>query len=192
MSDSLTSVRHVLSQPEAGAPKQPGDQWQQLHHRLSEEVKGIKVVALPDLIAKVSELLDIEIPDLLLTSWKKCNQLQTALEESRKSPEKKMYVGLAEHSISSKHYPYIEARIARMPAKQIKFTLQLLFKLTAFELEIQGGAIKRAKTGSCAVEGSFAYDKLVLLQKKLTPISLPGSIALGGSQSASQGTTAPR
>jgi hypothetical protein len=179
MTDSPTSVRHILSQPEAGTPQQPGDKWQKLHDRLSEERKGFKLVALPDLVEKAAELLDIEVPDLLLASWRKCNQLQAALAESREKPETKMYVGLAEHTITSTHHPSIEARIGGVTAKPFIFTLQLHFKLIGCELEIQAGAIKRAKTGSCEIEGTFAYDELVLMQKKMAPIRLPGSIPVG-------------
>lgn len=192
MTDSPTSVRQILSQPEDGTPQQTDDKWKKLHDKLSEEGKGFKFVAMPDLIEKVADLLDIEVPDLLLASWRKCNQLQTVLAESRENPETKMFVGLAEHTISSTHHPYLEARIARMPAKKLIFTLELLFKLTGCELEIQAGAIKRAKTGSCQIEGSFAYDELVLMKKELAPINLPGSIPQSGAEAASQQTTGTR
>ena len=42
---------------------------------------------MPDLTSKVAELFNVELPDLLVSSWKKARELQEALEESKKSPD---------------------------------------------------------------------------------------------------------
>jgi len=184
MTDPSTSVRDLILLPEAD-PKQPGGKWKELHDKLGTEVKGIKWVSMPDLVARIGELLDIEIPDLLLAAWKKCDELQSALEESKKSPQSKHYVGLAEHTISSEHTPCIELRIANLPPKKIDFKLKLVFKLKPCELLIQGGLIKQARTGACEAEGTLSQGLLVLATKKLAPIHLPGSIPTDKSLGAS-------
>jgi len=188
MTDSSTSVRDVLLQPSAGDSKQPPGKWKELHDKLSAEVKGIKWVAMPDLVARIGELLDIQIPDLLLASWKKCDELQTALEESKKSPQSVTYLGLADHSITSEHSPYIEVRIAKAPPKKIEFKLKLVFKLKACELKIQDGLIKQARAGACEVEGTLAQGPLVIATKKLAPIKLPGSFPIEKSKSMREET----
>lgn len=185
MTDSSTSVRDVLLLPDAGdTNKEPAGKWKELHDKLTTEVKGIKWVAMPDLVARIGELLDIQIPGLLLGSWKKCDELQAALEESKKSPQSKIYVGLAEHTISSEHTPYIEVRIAKLDAQRIDFKLKLVFKLKACELEIQGGLIKQARTAACEVEGTLSQGLLVIANRKLTPIRLPGWFTADQSQAA--------
>jgi hypothetical protein len=70
---------------------------------------------MPDLTSKVAELLNVELPDLFASSWKKARELQEALEESRKSPEKVIILDLAEHEITNEYHPYIEIRIAGLP-----------------------------------------------------------------------------
>ena len=189
MTDSSTSVRNVLLLPDAGNPQQPAGKWRELHDKLSREVNGIKWVPMPDLIERIGELLEIEIPDLLLASWKKADELQTALEESKKSPQSKIHVGLAEHTITSEHTPYIELRIAKVPPQRIDFKLKLVFKLKACELMIQGGLIKQARPGTCEVEGTFSQGLLVLATKRLTPIRLPGSIPTAKSLAAREQRT---
>ena len=128
--------------------------------KLGTEVKGIKWVSMPDLVARIGELLEIEIPDLLLGAWKKCDELQSALEETRKSPALKIHVGMAEHTIVSEHTPYIEMRLAKMPAQKIPFKLKLTFKLKACELLVQGGLIKQARPGACEIEGTLSQGLL--------------------------------
>jgi hypothetical protein len=192
MTESSTSVRDVLLLPDAGDPKHPAGKWKDLHDQLSAEVKGIKWVPMPDLIEKIGELLQIEIPDLLLDSWKKCDELQAALEESKESPQSKIYVGLAEHTITSEHTPYIELRIAKMETQKIEFKLKLVFTLKACELKIQGGLIKQARTGACEIEGTLSRGPLVLATKKLAPIHLPGSFPTDKSLAARQQQTPAR
>jgi hypothetical protein len=175
MTDTSTSVRDVLLLPEGGDAKQPAGKWKDLQDKLREDVKGVKWVAMPDLVARIGELLDMQIPDLLLAAWKKCDELQTALEESKKSPQSITYVGLADHTINSEHNPYIEVRISKAPPRKIEFKLKLVFKLKACELKIQGGLIKQARPGACELEGTFSQGTLVLATKKLAPIHLPGA-----------------
>ncbi len=180
MTESPTSLRRVLSSPEENVTNRSGEQWKEFRARLDQEAKGIKWAALPDLASKVGELLDLEIPDLLLFYWKKCGELQTVIEESRRNPEATMYVGLAEHTINAEHRPYIEARIANAPVKRLEFTLRLLFKLKGCILKVQAGAITHAQTGACELEGVLEYENLALARKKLAPINLPGTFSLSG------------
>src|ERR1700730_3829323 len=189
MSDSSTSVRDVLLLPDGGDAKQPAGKWQELHDQLSKDVKGIKWVAMPDLVERIGELLDIQIPGLLLAAWKKCDELQTALEESKKSPQSVTYVGLADHTINSEHTPYIEVRISKAPPKKIEFKLKLVFKLKACELKIQGGLIKQARAGACEVEGTLPRGSFVIATKKLAPIRLPGSFPIEKSLPAGEPQT---
>lgn len=183
MSDSSTSLRRVLSLPEGG-PVSSDDHWKGFHERLNKEFASIKSASLPDLASKIGELLDIEIPDVLMTSWKKLGELQSVLEESKNSPEATFYVGLAEHTVSSEYRPYIEVRVANAPVKKIEFTLRLLFELKGCILKIREGAIAEAQTGSCDLEAILEYADLALVKKKLSLINLPGSLALSDSLAA--------
>lgn len=178
MADSATSIRDVLLLPADADRKGTAGTWKELHDKLSVELKDLKWVAMPNLAERIGELLDIQIPDLLLASWKKCDELQAALEESRKSPQSTTYVGLADHTITSEHSPYIEVRIGKAPPRKIHFKLKLVFKLKACELKIQKGLITQARPGACELEGSLSQGLLVLVTKKLAPIYLPGTLPI--------------
>lgn len=181
MTNSSTSLRQVLplSEEESAAS---GGQWKEFRERLGKEAAGIKWAALPDLASKVGELLDVQIPDILMISWKRSSELQNVLEESKKSPDAIFHVGLAEHTINTEHRPYIEARVANAPVKKIEFTLRLLFKVKGCILKIERGAVTQAQTGSCELEGILEYGSLALARKKLAPITLPGSFSFTDSR----------
>lgn len=176
MSKSSTTVREVFELPEPGA--EGSDNWKTFKSKVSNEVKGIKTAAMPDLAKKVAELFEIPIPDIFLTSWKKAGGIQTLLEESRKAPETAMHAELGDHTINSQHRPHIEIRIQNKSVKKLEFTLNLVFNLKGFVLKIQDGRIREMQTGSCEVRGKMEYQGLVIADKKLAPITLPGVISL--------------
>src|SRR5262249_50188915 len=164
--------------PEVGADSQSSDRWKPIQETLASEVKGVTwTTAMPDIAQKTTELFDIEIPDILSAAWKKSNELQKALEESEKAPDKIMYLGLAEHTVRSEHHPFIEVRVKNTPIKKpIQFTVRLSFKLTGFILKIQKGLITEIQTGTCEVAGNIECQRVPFAERKLKPIKLPGSI----------------
>ncbi len=175
MSKSSTTVRDVFELPEPGAEET--DSWKAFKTRVSKEVKGIKSAALPDLAKNVAELFEIPIPDIFLGSWKKAEGIKTLLEESRNAPETVMSAELGEHTINSQHRPQIEIRIQNKTVKKLEFTLKLVFNLKGFVLKIKDGKIREMQTGSCEVRGKMEYQGLVIADKKLAPITLPGMIS---------------
>ena len=108
---------------------------------------------------KVAELFNVELPDLLVSSWKKARELQEALEESRKSPEEVIVLDLAEHEITNEYHPNIEIRIAGLPLpKKIEFKVQIVTALKGINLKIQAGTITEIQAGSCDFEGKIKYE----------------------------------
>jgi hypothetical protein len=172
------TLREVFEVPEK--PTDRGDDnWQALQERLTEEAKGIKwIAAMPDLGAKICELLDIKIHNVLLTAWKKADSLREVLESSRKSPDKSSFLDLAEHSIDYATKPSVDVKIKGVTAKKITLDVALNMKLKGFTLKVQNGGIREIQTGSCEVKGTIKYDKLPIAEKKLTPIKFPLSIRI--------------
>ena len=184
MAESPVTLRNVFELPDPDALEQASGGWKTFQDRISKEVKEIKTAALPDVAEKFGDLFDIPIPDIFLTSWKKANALQHLLEESRKSPETVMSLELSEHTINSQHKPSIEVRIHNATVKKIEFAVKLAFKLKGFVVKIQNGGIKEMQTGTCEVKGTVEYQGLVLAEKKLAPINLPGSIPIHRNEDA--------
>ena len=130
---------------------------------------------MPDLASKVSELFNVELPELFVSSWKKAKELQEALEESRKSPDEVIVLNLADHEIANEYHPYVEIRIAGMPLpKKIEFKVQIVTALKGINLKIQAGIITEIQAGSCDFEGKLKYQALTIAEKKVGPIELLG------------------
>jgi len=176
MNNSSLNLRTLFSFPDQAATAAPSNQWQEFQNRLGREIKTIKWgAAMPDLTAKVTELFNVELPDLLVSSWKKAKELQEALEESRKSPEEVIVLNLAEHEITNEYHPYIEIRIAGMPLpKKIEFKVQIETALKGINLKIQAGTITEIQAGSCDFEGKIKYEDLTIAEKKVGPLELLG------------------
>jgi len=187
MSNSSLNLRRLFSFPAPNGPVASSNQWQEFQSRLDREIKTVQwPAATPDLASKIGELFNVELPDLLVLSWKKAAELQKALEESRKSPEQVVVLDLAEHVMTNEYHPYIEIRIAGVPLpKRIEFTVQILTRLKGINLKIQDGTITEIQAGSCEFEGKVKYEDLTIADKKLAPIVLRGVSTIGKRESES-------
>jgi hypothetical protein len=176
MNNSSLNLRTLFSFPDPAATAVPSNKWQEFQSRLGREIKTIKwPAAMPDLASKIGELFNVELPDLLVSSWKKARELQETLEESRKSPGEIIVLNLAEHEIANEYHPYIEIRIAGMPLpKKIEFEVQIVTALKGINLKIQAGTITEIQAGSCDFGGKIKYGDLTIAEKKLGPIELLG------------------
>ena len=187
--DAPVTIREVFDLPKEGTADSQPARWQVVEERIKKEVKDVKFpAALHDLGPKICELFNVPLPDVMVTSWKKVGGLQALLEKSRNAPDEVMYLELAQHSINSEHKPHIEMRIKDLPVKKIEFLVKLVFNLKGFVLKIKAGAIQEIQTGACEVKGTISYAGNVIVEKKLTPIKLPGTVrvpaALGLFQTA--------
>jgi hypothetical protein len=178
-SDAATpTLREIFSLPEQETDP-ADDHWQAFQDRVAKEVKGIKWTAtVPDLAAKVCELLDIKISDVLLTAWKKVTEIQGVLEKSKLTPDETIYLELAQHTINSEHRPSVDVKIKGATVKKIELTIQLGFNLKGFLLKIKDGLIEEIQTGQCEAKGTIKYSGLTVAEKKLQPIKLPYSIQI--------------
>ena len=167
------SLRDAFQVPEKASDKGT-EHWQAFQDKLKQETKGIKwTAAMPDLGAKICELLDIKIHDILMTAWKKADALRQALADSKTDPERSIYLDLAEHSIDYETQPFIDVKIKGASVKKITLTVMLNLKLRGFTLKVQNGAICEIQTGSCDGKGTIKYEKLAIAEKKLSPIKFP-------------------
>ena len=92
MSENLPSVNDevFLFTKETQSKKSSDENWKLFKERVAKEIKEVKWVASKfDIAEKVAELLDIKIPSIFLSSWKKSEELKKILEESIESPEEK-------------------------------------------------------------------------------------------------------
>lgn len=172
------TLRQFFDIPEKPTDKSD-DHWESFQEKLAEEAKGIKwTAAMPDLGSKICELLDIKIHDLLLTAWKKVEAVRKAMEDSKQTPDKAVYLDLTEHSIDYETRPFIDVKIKSASVKKLTLNVVLNLKIKGFVLKIQNGAIREMQTGKCEGKGTVKYEKLTIAEKKVEPIKFPLSIRI--------------
>jgi hypothetical protein len=177
MAEPTVTLRDVFELPKDGKPDSVPDRWKAVQERIRKEIKDVKMPAkMHDLGPKICELFEVPLPNILVTSWKKVGSVQAIIEKSRNSPDEVMYLELAQHSINCEQKPHLEMRIKDLPVKKIVFLVKLLFNLKGFVLKVQNGAIQEMQTGACEIKGTVSYAGQVILEKKLSPINLPGRI----------------
>ena len=179
MAEPTVTISDVFELPKPGEPDPKTDRWKAVQKRIKEEVKDVKFPAsFSDLGPKICELFNVPLPNVLVTSWKKVDDLRARLEKSRSAPDKVEYLELAHHTINCDQKPYLEMRLKNMPVKKIEFAVKMVFTLKGFVLKIQGGAIQEIQTGACEVKGTISYAGHVIVDKKLSPIKLPGTLTV--------------
>lgn len=172
------TLRQFFDIPEKASDK-GDDHWKAFQEKLAEEGKGIKwMAAMPDLGSKICELLDIKIHDLLLTAWKKVEAVRKAMEDSKQTPDKAVYLDLTEHSIDYETRPFIDVKIKSASVKKLTLNVALNLKIKGFGLKIQNGAIRELQAGKCEGKGALKYEKLTIAEKKFEPIKFPLSIRI--------------
>jgi hypothetical protein len=179
MTTTVPTLRTLFDLPSGHEPDRLPDGWKPLREKLGEEVKGITWKAsMPDLTVKIAELLDVEVPTLLVATWKKAAEVKKKLAESREKPADEIDVELAEHTISTSHRPYITVQVGKTPVKTLKFTVTASFTLNAFVLILQNGEVREIRSGSCQATGKLEGLGLLLAEKKLSPLAFPGKMQI--------------
>jgi hypothetical protein len=147
---------------------------------VEKQAKGVGWGVIQDeILNKLSELLAIGIPDILVTAWNKYEILLKYLDREKYPPNESFLVPLAEHCITSEHHPYLEIRLNDQPVGKIGFEVKVTLTLEGIILKIQDGKIKEIFTGKCKGKGMVSCDHIVILEEKTEAVPLPGSIDLG-------------
>jgi hypothetical protein len=156
------------------------DQVVSLKENIARQHKQFQWDFLSNLIVeKIGDLLDMDLKDILIGAWQKCDEIDKCLRKSYgPAADETMAVALAEHTIDSKHNPKLDILLNGKRIGAIVFHIRLSLDLQGFILKIQAGEIKEIQVGTCRGRGVFKCEDLILLEKKTEVIQLPGRIRL--------------
>jgi hypothetical protein len=141
-----------------------GSAWASIARRLPEQLET---------------LLDIDAVEVMVGAWNKSRELRKYRNEAEYPPEQLVLVPLAKHKIESKHAPYVELFVNAQPCGRLNFEIDVSLTLEGAELAIQGGRIKRIRTGSTIGTGTIKCEGAVLGKGERKLLPLPGEIDLG-------------
>jgi len=159
------------------------DKLEKSEHFTTLKEKVFKTVSLPVgmyklLIRQVSDLLNINIMEILAGGWSKYSEFLQYLDKDQYPPDETVYVPLIEHTLTSKHSPFLQPVINEKSLGKIEFDVYLEFLLKGAILKIRDGRIMGAKIGTVEGKGDVQYDGFKLFEAESQPIGLPVNIDL--------------
>ncbi len=154
--------------------------FEELRDKLPEHERALQWKPLwNSVIDHIGKLLDIELPDIMLRAWNHDFDLTKYSDTEAYPPGETYLEPLFEHAITSRHKPEIVVDIDNIVTKTIVFDIVVQLNLKGFTLEITDGKIVKIHTGQCSGKGSVSCMEVTLLEKELSPITLPEIIDLG-------------
>ncbi|MFB3057724.1 MAG: hypothetical protein ACE1ZQ_11260 [Ignavibacteriaceae bacterium] len=159
------------------------DKLEKSEHFTTLKEKVFKTVRLPAgiyklLIRQVSDLLNINILEILAGGWGKYSEFLEYLDKEKYPPDETVFVPLIEHKLISKHSPSLQLVINEKSLGKIEFDVNLEFLLKGAILKIRDGKIMGVKFGTVEGKGDVQYDGFKLFEAKSHPIGLPVNIDL--------------
>jgi hypothetical protein len=151
-----------------------------LRDKILGEVQGIQwPAACGEIMKKVGDLLDPDIPGILAAAWNKYRLLRKYLDRDKYPPDKTVLVSLAEHTVTSEHRPSIEIMINDRLVGRVDFQITASLVFQGLTLKIRGGRIMEILTGSCTGKGAIRCENCMIFERETAPFPLPGAIKLG-------------
>jgi len=130
-----------------------------------------------DILQGISEVLNMDLMEVLSEAWKQHGALSDYAEQSKSSGAVHL-VELVDHSMGVELHPFVEIELAGF-SKKIILDVMLVLTLKALRLKIEDARIKSVETGSCEGRGEIRIKGFTLLDLPFKPIDLPGKISLG-------------
>jgi len=152
----------------------------EIKESVKREARAIRWPWVRDLVAeKAHDVLNLNVVDVLAEAWKKYAEIEKYADRQKYGPEDSILVPLMEHTVKSKHHPYVEILLHDKPMGRVEFDLDFSLTLAGFVLNIQDGSIREIQTGSAKGEGKLALATVTLFKRETKPLDFPGRIPLG-------------
>jgi len=132
--------------------------------------------------SEMAEVLSATLNDSILSmwarAWAKYQRLMEDVERSRKSPDAVLLSPLAEHSIESTLHPYLEIFWGTKRIQKIDFNVAVTTRFKGLILGLRKAQIVFLQLAECEWTGTIRVKDVMLFQRPLRKLSLPGRIEL--------------
>lgn len=157
-----------------------GEDLRSLRQRLVEKLSKVSWPGLSgDIKTKIKDLLSVTIPDILIRAWNEAGILNKYINREKYDPEEIILIELKEHTVSSKHKPYLDVEVNNTSIGRIDFEVDIEILVKGGVLKIQDARIRQLRTGTLKISGVIHCEGLEITKKESKEISLPGAIELG-------------
>ncbi len=114
-----------------------------VENQLSGDAVGVSTTLLdsPTIAGAAVDVLDVELSGFIARAWNDYHQVKKAKEKTAKNAPDKEEIGLARHTITTKHPLIVELELAGTPRPVFRYELVLEFEVDPVNLLIMDGNI---------------------------------------------------
>lgn len=128
----------------------------------------------------IEEVFQVQLGDVLQSSWERVDGLSEALKDSLDDPGGVAIIPLVDHAVTSTHSPRIDLFLGRKRLAELALEIELNLQLKGVALELRGGRIVALRSGECAGKGVCSMGGQALIERTTPSIPLPGRLAFSG------------
>lgn len=160
---------------------------------LSEELDGFARTTREEAIRQVgkvtSDLLDLDLTQLVLNAWSTHAELKAAGERTLRSPDSEELVDLVSHEVTFDDQPSIDLLVNGQQIDTVHLTLSLTVDIDALTAIVKGGRLIGVRVGRCRVDGRLSIEDKCVADRR-AELQLPFSLRLGSGLSLATGREA--
>lgn len=121
---------------------------------------GVREPAVREIATKAAGLLNVGLPDLVATGWRKQRELTDAARRTLSVPGSTELVELASHRITATQEPHVNVLVDGECVARIRFELLFLAEVGALIATVEAGRLTTLSTGSCEIGVALAIQDI--------------------------------
>lgn len=107
-------------------------------------------------------LLNLDLGNILVSSWRKYTDLTKAAERTLAAPDSEEVVVLATHRIASTHHPSVDLLVDGIKVHTFVFELKVVFDLNGVTAVLRQGALVALHGGECVITATLTLEETPL------------------------------
>jgi hypothetical protein len=111
-----------------------------------------------ELASVTAGLLDLDLGDLLIYSWRTRDRLVRAARQTRQAPGRREVVQLGTQRITWSYNPTVELLVDGVKVHTFRFQLTVIFDIDVAALTVQDGLLTAMKAGDGTVTGTLVLE----------------------------------
>lgn len=180
MSISATNLRALLYDNPDAAPAALADAVREAGGekalgRVTERFRG---AALEQVGSAASELLDLDLADVLAAAWRQRDALSKAAYETVRGRETEKLVETYGHEVRFPFEPSVEVLLHDVPIVTFVFAAELKLHVKGLIAVIRSGYLTELRAGTCEIIAKLQINGIPVVERPTT-LDLPATLRLG-------------
>ncbi|MFC4586775.1 hypothetical protein [Sphaerisporangium corydalis] len=123
-------------------------------------------------------LSGLDLGAVLLGGWQRYRDLRIAARTTLERPGTTETVSLAEHTITSRHAPYVDVYVDGRRVTRVEFGIDLSFSLSLMEATVRDGRLMTLGVGGCVASITWSVRGFTVARNE-RQLGLPRQVGLG-------------